>query len=98
MRTFTLYGPILCYHEEPDIESVADPSRPRARLNLSKTETIAEMHSKHKPVRASLRVFVKRRCLSFVGFFSEECALPLPLSIAHPRFHFRATPPRTSSR
>ena len=49
MRCFTLYGPILCYHEEPDIDSVTDPSRPRARLNLSKTETIAEMHSKQKP-------------------------------------------------
>jgi len=49
MRTFTLYGPILCYHEEPAIESVTDPSKPRARLNLSKTETIAEMHSKRKP-------------------------------------------------
>lgn len=49
MRTFTLYGPILCYHEEPAIEYVTDPSKPRARLNLSKTETIAEMHSKRKP-------------------------------------------------
>ena len=56
MRTFTLYGPILCYHEDPDIESVSDPSRPRARLNLKKTETIAEMHSKHKPVSAVLCV------------------------------------------
>jgi len=49
MRTFTLYGPILCYHEEPDIESVNDHSKPRARLNLSKTETIAEISSKQKP-------------------------------------------------
>eukprot|EP00804_Cyclotella_cryptica_P010633 CCRYP_005452-RB/>CCRYP_005452-RB protein AED:0.07 eAED:0.07 QI:257/1/1/1/1/1/4/322/654 len=49
MRCFTLYGPILCYHEEAKIEQVADPSNPRARLNLLKTETIAEMHSKHKP-------------------------------------------------
>lgn len=48
MRCFTLSGPILCYHEEPDIESVADPSKPRAHLNLSKVETIAEMHSKQK--------------------------------------------------
>ena len=49
MRCFTLSGPHLCYHEEPDIESVADPSKPRAHLNLSKVETIAEMHSKQKP-------------------------------------------------
>lgn len=49
MRCFTLSGPNLCYHEEPDIESVADPSKPRAHLNLSKVETIAEMHSKQKP-------------------------------------------------
>ena len=49
LRCFTLYGGILCYHEEPDIESVSDPSKPRARLNLAKTETIAEMHSKDKP-------------------------------------------------
>ncbi|KAL7536650.1 hypothetical protein ACHAXR_009841, partial [Thalassiosira sp. AJA248-18] len=48
MRCFTLYGPILCYHEEPEIESVSDPSNPRARLNLSKTDIIAEMHSKQK--------------------------------------------------
>ena len=31
------------------MESVIDPSKPRARLNLSKIETIAEMHSKQKP-------------------------------------------------
>ena len=49
MRCFTLSGPILCYHEESEIESVADPSKPRALLNLSKVETIAEMHSKQKP-------------------------------------------------
>ncbi|KAL7542720.1 hypothetical protein ACHAWF_007233 [Thalassiosira exigua] len=49
MRCFTLYGPILCYHDVPDLDSVADPSRPRARLNLAKAETIAEMHSKRKP-------------------------------------------------
>ena len=49
MRCFTLYGPILCYHEESKIEEVTDPSNPRARLNLLKIETIAEMHSKHKP-------------------------------------------------
>ena len=49
LRCFTLYGPILCYHTESSISSVSDPSNPRARLNLLKTETIAEMHSKHKP-------------------------------------------------
>ena len=49
MRCFTLYGSILCYHEEAKIEEVTDPSNPRARLNLLKIETIAEMHSKHKP-------------------------------------------------
>mmetsp|Transcript_7886 Transcript_7886/g.14640 ORF Transcript_7886/g.14640 Transcript_7886/m.14640 type:complete len:750 (+) Transcript_7886:152-2401(+) len=49
MRCFTLYGPILCYHEEPDIEQVTDLSNPRNRLNLQKTGTIAEMHSKQKP-------------------------------------------------
>jgi hypothetical protein len=49
MRCFTLYGPILCYHEESKIEEVTDPSNPRARLNLLKIETIAEMHSKQKP-------------------------------------------------
>jgi hypothetical protein len=48
MRSFTLYGHILCYHEESQIEQITDPSKPRARLNLAKTETIAEMHSKHK--------------------------------------------------
>ena len=75
MRTFTLYGPILCYHEEPDIESVADPSRPRARLNLNKTETIAEMHSKHKPVSSVGPARFEWRHLSLVGFSSGECAL-----------------------
>jgi hypothetical protein len=49
MRCFTLYGPILCYHEESKIEEVTDPSNPRGRLNLLQIETIAEMHSKHKP-------------------------------------------------
>ena len=48
MRAFTLYGQILCYHEESTPELITDPSKPRARLNLAKTETIAEMHSKHK--------------------------------------------------
>lgn len=48
MRSFTLYGHILCYHEESSPEHIIDPSKPRARLNLAKTETIAEMHSKHK--------------------------------------------------
>lgn len=49
MRCFTLHGPILCYHEESTIELVTNHSKPRARLNLSKIETIAEMHSKQKP-------------------------------------------------
>ena len=48
MRSFTLYGPILCYHEEASTINI-DPSKPRARLNLSKIETIAEMSSKEKP-------------------------------------------------
>eukprot|EP00984_Skeletonema_dohrnii_P011263 scaffold4476_cov120-Skeletonema_dohrnii-CCMP3373.AAC.12 len=48
MRSFTLHGQILCYHEEPHPEQITNPSKPRARLNLAKTETIAEMHSKHK--------------------------------------------------
>jgi len=48
LRSFTLYGHILCYHEESKPELITDPSKPRARLNLAKTETIAEMHSKHK--------------------------------------------------
>jgi len=47
-RAFTLYNNILCYHEETHPEQITDPSKPRARLNLAKIETIAEMHSKHK--------------------------------------------------
>ena len=48
LRSFTLYGHILCYFESSSPEQIIDPSKPRARLNLAKTETIAEMHSKHK--------------------------------------------------
>lgn len=52
IRSFTLAGPVLCYYAEPALSSSVfeDPAKkPRARLNLSKTETIAEMHSKCKP-------------------------------------------------
>ena len=49
LRCFTLKGPSLCYHEESDIDSIANYRKPRASLDLSRVETIAEMHSKQKP-------------------------------------------------
>jgi hypothetical protein len=41
--------PSLCYHEESDLDSIANCRKPRASLDLSRVETIAEMHSKQKP-------------------------------------------------
>ena len=52
IRSFTLAGPDLCYYTEPALSSaiLLDPAKkPRARLNLAKTDTIAEMHSMRKP-------------------------------------------------
>ena len=49
LRCFALKGPSLCYHEESDIDSIANRRKPRASLDLSRVETIAEMHSKQKP-------------------------------------------------
>lgn len=46
-RLFTLYGSVLCYYESSDLKS-ADPSRPRNRIDLSKEETLADMHIKQK--------------------------------------------------
>ena len=49
LRCFTLKGPSLCYHEESEFDSIANYRKPRASLDLSRLETIAEMHSKQKP-------------------------------------------------
>ena len=49
LRCFTLKGPSLCYHEESEFDSIANHRKPRASLDLSRLETIAEMHSKQKP-------------------------------------------------
>jgi len=48
MRAFTLGGSRLNYHEESEFDSITYISKPRATLDLSKVETIAEMHSKQK--------------------------------------------------
>jgi len=48
LRCFTLYGTVLCYYDNPDIEK-ADPSRPRGRINIAKEETLVDMHSSKKP-------------------------------------------------
>lgn len=45
----TLQGPILCYHDETDINAVVKNNgsmKPRGRLNLKKEDTIAEMHTR----------------------------------------------------
>jgi hypothetical protein len=48
VRFFTPQGPRLCYREESEFDSITYLSKPRASLDLSKVETIAEMHSKQK--------------------------------------------------
>ena len=48
IRAFTLRGSRLNYHEESEFDSITYISKPRATLDLSKVETIAEMHSKQK--------------------------------------------------
>ena len=48
IRAFTLKGSRLNYHEESEFDSITYISKPRATLDLSKVETIAEMHSKQK--------------------------------------------------
>jgi len=42
-----LHGPILKYYESTDLKST-ELSKPRNRINLSKEETIADMHVKNK--------------------------------------------------
>jgi len=48
LRFFTLYGPVLCYYDSPEMKD-ADPSRPRNRIDLSKEDILVGKQMKNKP-------------------------------------------------